>query len=172
VKRIVVDATAAAGFLTAVLVCVLFFRSADWRLAVDAWLLALGAVFLAGAVAATRTAHPRPGPSPFEPGRPRPPERLEQLPQLARVEREVEMSAGTAFDVHYRLRPFLREIAQHRLAARRGLVLDSGNEAVREALGEPLWELVRPERPAPRFHHDPGLRVEQIRNAVETLERI
>jgi hypothetical protein len=82
------------------------------------------------------------------------------------------MAAGTAFDVHYRLRPLLRDIAEHRLAARRGLVLDSGNEAVRKALGEELWELVRPDRAAPRFHHDPGFRVAQIREAVETLEAI
>jgi hypothetical protein len=172
VRRIIVDVSAAAGFLTAALICALFFRSGEWRLAFDAWVLALGAVVLAGTVAATRTAHPRPGSSPFEPKRPKPPQSEEHLPQLARVEREVEMSAGTAFDVHYRLRPMLRDIAQHRLGARRGLALDSGSEAVREALGDELWDLVRPDREPPRFHHDPGFKVDQIRDAVETLERI
>ena len=171
-RRIAVDSAAAAALLTAGLVLALVFRPGEWRLAVDAWLLALGAVALAAAVAATRGAHPRQGRSPFEPGRRRPERPPEQLAQLARVEREVEMASGTAFDVHYRLRPLLREVSRHRLAARRGLVLDSGSEAVRTALGENLWELVRPDRTPPRRHHDPGLSVKDIRSAVETLETI
>jgi len=172
VRRIAVDSTAATALLTAGLVLALVFRPGEWRLAVDAWLLALGAVALAAAVAATRGAHPRQGRLPFEPGRRKPASTPEQLAQLARVEREVEMASGTAFDVHYRLRPLVREVARHRLAARRGLVLDSGSDAVRTALGEDLWELVQPDRTPPRHHHDPGLRVRDIRAAVETLERI
>jgi hypothetical protein len=172
VRRITVDSAAAAALLTAGLVLALVFRPGEWRLAVDAWLLALGAVALAAAVAATRGAHPRQGGSPFEPGRRKPGRPPEPLAQLARVEREVEMASGTAFDVHYRLRPLLRDVARHRLATRRGLILDSGSEAVQAALGQDLWALVRPDRLPPRYHHDPGLSVKNIREAVETLERI
>jgi len=172
VKRIAVDSAAAAALLTAALVCALVFRPGQWRLALDAWLLALGAVALAAAVAATRGAHPRDEPPPFDRRRRSRAEPESRLPQLARLEREVEMGAGTAFDVHYRLRPLLREIAEHRLATRRGLTLDSGSSAVVAVLGNDLWELVRPDREPPRFHHDPGLPVAEIRSAVETLERI
>jgi hypothetical protein len=172
VKRIVVNASVAAALLSAAFVCALLFRPGEWRLGVDAWLLALGAVSLAGAVAATRGAHPRTGPSPLEGRRRKRDDEITRLPQVARLEREVEMGAGTAFDLHYRLRPVLRAIAEHRLAARRGLQLDSGDETVKSALGADLWDLVRPDRLPPRHHHDPGLSVPALRAAVETLERI
>ena len=168
-KRIVVDATAIGGFLTAGLAAALVFRPGDWQLALDAWFLALGGVVLAAAVAATRAADPRSESSRRRKRRPEPPERL---PELAQVERVVEMGAGTAFDAHYRLRPLFREIAEHRLAARRGLTLDSGSDSVRAALGDSLWELVRPGREPPRFRHDPGVPLTDIRAAVEALERI
>src|SRR5437763_14276169 len=44
-----------------------------------------------------------------------PPERVRALEEL---EHAVDFSLGTAFDVHYRLRPHLVHIAAHRLAAR------------------------------------------------------
>ena len=162
----------AAVLFTVALVGALVIRPHDWRPALDAWLLALGGVVLAAAVAATRTALPEPNRLPFDPARRKRQPEEEQLPQLARVEREVTMSVGMAFDAHYRLRPLLREIAAHRLSSRRGLMLDSGSAAVQEALGEPLWELVRPEREPPRFQHDPGMPARELRAAVEALERI
>lgn len=171
-RRIVVDSSAAAALLTVGFAGGLVFRPGDWQLALDAWVLALGAVALAAAVAATRGAHPQPGSSPFEPRGRRRSEPFERLPELARVEREVEMSTGTAFDAHFRLRPLFREIAEHRLATRRGLRLESGSDAVRAALGDELWELVRPEREPPRFRHDPGVPLAEVRAAVEALERI
>jgi hypothetical protein len=162
----------AGALLSAAFVCALIFRPGEWRLAVDAWLLALGAVALAAAVAATRGAHPRTGPSPLEGRRRKRADEGTQLRHVARLEREVEMGAGTAFDLHYRLRPVLREVAEHRLATRRGLRLDSGSDGVKAALGADLWELVRPDRLPPSHHHDAGLPVAEIRAAVETLERI
>lgn len=168
-KRIVVDATAIGGFLSVGLAAALVLRPGDWQLALDAWFLALGGVVLAAAVAATRSADPR---SPSSRRRRQRAEPAERLPELAQVERVVEMGGGTAFDAHYRLRPVFREVAEHRLAARRGLTLDSGSAAVRAALGDSLWELVRPDREPPRFRHDQGVPLADIRAAVEALERI
>ena len=48
----------------------------------------------------------------------------EPLPELARVEREVTLGVATAFDLHYRLRPRIREVAASRLADRRGIDLE------------------------------------------------
>jgi hypothetical protein len=163
----------AAALLTAGFVGGVFFRPDAWELALDAWLLALGGVALAAAVAATASALPEPAQSPFDRRRRRRrEEEPERLPQLARIEREVVLATTTAFDAHYRLRPLLREIAEHRLGSRRGLSLDSGSDAVRAALGEDLWELVRPDRERPEHHLARGWTRSQIRAAVEALERI
>ena len=52
-------------------------------------------------------------------------------------------------DAHTRLRPVLVEIAEARLV-RRGLRLERDVEEARRLLGPAAWELVRPDRPAPR----------------------
>ena len=171
-RRILVDSGATTAVLTTGLVSALVFRPGDWQLALDVWLLALGAVALAAAVAATRRALPSPRPAPFEAAVRGQAEDAERLPQLARVERELVMATTMAFDVHFRLRPLLREVAEHRLATRRGLSLDSGSAAVREALGDELWELVRPDRERPRYQHGPGIPLPELRAAVEALERM
>jgi hypothetical protein len=92
--------------------------------------------------------------------------------ELAKLEREVVLGTATAFDVHMRLRPLLREIAAHRLASRRGLDLDTGSGAVRAALGEDVWRLVRPGVEPPDDRFAPGLPLPALRTALDTLERI
>lgn len=172
-RRIFVDGAAAAALLSAAFVAVLVFRPADWQLALDAWLLALGAVALAASVAATRAGSPGPGESPFDRRRRgRRAAEEDRLPELERIERIVSLGTGTAFDVHYRLRPVLREVAEHRLASRRGLALDSGSEPVQEALGAELWEIVRPDRERPDHNLAKGLTAARIGAAIERLERI
>jgi hypothetical protein len=119
-----------------------------------------------------RTSAWSPGESDFDRARVVEPPKQEPLPELARVEREVTMGVGTAFDLHYRLRPRVREIAASRLADRRGIDLERRPEAAREALDEPVWELVRPDRVAPRNHHGPGLGLPGLRAVLEGLDRI
>ena len=66
--------------------------------------------------------------------------------------RLVELIAGTAGDVHFRVRPVLREVTSHRLLAGHGLVLDDAADAAgdRGSNAAPLlWDLVRPDRPEP-----------------------
>jgi hypothetical protein len=96
----------------------------------------------------------------------------EPLPELARVEREVTLGTGTAFDLHYRLRPRVREVAASRLADRRGIDLERRPDAAHAVLDEAVWELVRPDRPAPRDHHAPGLGLPGLRAVMEGLDRI
>src|SRR5260370_32638751 len=104
-----------AALVTAPLLLVLFLRLPYLGLALRLWLVALGAIALGALgeralagravrdVAALRV--------PWGWWRRRPSERTRALEEL---EHAVDFSLGTAFDVHYRLRPHLRTIAAHR----------------------------------------------------------
>ena len=96
----------------------------------------------------------------------------QRLAELDRTERAVLLSASTAFDLHYRLCPILREVAAQRLATRRGLSLDADTEASRAVVGETTWELVRPDREPPELRFAPGIAAPQLRAVVAVLERI
>lgn len=142
------------------------------ELAAHVYLLVLCGVVLATFVAATRRAHPEHGVSHFELAlRPRP-VRHERLAELARLEREVALASANAFDLHYRLRPVVREIAGGLLAARRGIDLDARPEAARAALGEDAWELARADRRAPVNRGGPGLELERLRAVLDALEAL
>jgi hypothetical protein len=84
--------------------------------------------------------------------------------ELARLEDQVVLAAATAADLHFRLRPVLREIAAERAAAR-GLELDEGQAGA-------AWELVRPDRPAPADPFAKGMRPARLAEIVDALERI
>jgi hypothetical protein len=94
-----------------------------------------------------------------------------RVAELDRLEREIYMGAARGFDLHYRLRPVVREIAAGRLE-RRGLELDSGSAAVRAALGDELWELVRPDLEAPRDRQALGPGIDYVRTRIEELEAV
>jgi hypothetical protein len=101
---------------------------------------------------------------------PRAPEAL-SIPELDRLGRELRLGAAREYDLHYRLRPVVREIALGRLE-RRGLSLDSGSAAVRELLGDDLWKLVRPDRDPPHDRQASGPGLAELRQTVESLERL
>lgn len=90
---------------------------------------------------------------------------------LARVEREVTLATGTAFDVHYRLRPIVRSVANG-LLLRRGIDLERRPDRARPLLGADVWELVRPDRPAPDDRTARGLEPAAIERAIASLERL
>jgi hypothetical protein len=85
--------------------------------------------------------------------RPAAPERLRPLEEL---ERAVEFSLTTAFDVHFRLRPHLVRIAANRLAER-GVSLLAEPARARAMLGPDVWELVRPDLDPPTERSARGL---------------
>lgn len=101
---------------------------------------------------------------------PEPPE-VRPIAELHRLERELTMGSTRAFDLHYRLRPVLREIASARLE-RRGMTLDSGSPAVQAALGDVLWELTAPDREGPDDRLAPGLGLEELDRTITRLERL
>jgi hypothetical protein len=157
---------AAAGLVP--LLIALWFVPGRRALAVDLFLLLVAAGAVLALVRALADAAPRAEPEP--PARRR---RLSQrLPELERTERAVLLAASTAFDVHYRLRPILREIAAQRLATRRGLTLDRETTASRAVVGEDTWELVRPDREPPELRFGPGVAASELAKVVDALERI
>lgn len=146
----------------------LVFLPGRRELALDLYLLLIASAAVLPLVRALAGAAP-----PVEPEPPARPRRVSRrLPELERTERAVLLSASTAFDVHYRLRPILREIAAQRLSSRRGLSLDDDVEASRLVVGEPTWELVRPDREPPHLRSGPGVGAAQLREVVVALERI
>jgi hypothetical protein len=132
--------------------------------ALHAYVLALGALAMVALVSATSESLPRSERGEFERalGEGSGPER--RLPELERTEREVTLGISSAYDLHHRLLPHLRECAQARLE-RRGLALAP------EHVGR-WWPLLRPDRPPPEEHFAHGIRVEELRALVDDLERI
>ena len=95
-----------------------------------------------------------------------------QLPELARVERELTLATVGAFDLYVRLRPTVYAVAEHRLRSRHGVWLEEEPRRARELLGEPTWDLVRPDREFPEDRHAPGLSLGELREIVDSLERL
>jgi hypothetical protein len=155
-----------------VLLAVLALVPEQRDLAVQAYALFLGGLVLLWLLGGTRTVHPRRRESSFDDARRAREPKVERLPELARVEREVALGVGNAFDLFYRLRPRIRAVAATRLASRRGIDLDRQPEAAQQALTPALWDLVRPDRELPRDRYGPGLPREQLRAVMEGLDRI
>ena len=134
------------------------------------WLAVMLAIALAVALGRLNHAMPR-RPSAFDAAFARKASEPARPASLARVEREVTLSTGTAFDVHYRLRPLLRGLAAG-LLLRRGVDLDRSPERARALLAPDVWELVRPDRPPPENRTAPGLSLASIERAADDLERL
>ena len=97
----------------------------------------------------------------------RPPVRIAERDKLAR---EVQLGMQTAFDLHYRLRPTLVEIARNRLAGR-GISFENERRA-KAVLGDEAWELLRPDNEPPRDRNAPGIETDELGRVVSVLERI
>jgi hypothetical protein len=134
------------------------------RIAVHVYLLFLGALLMLVVVSAVATAAPRLRRSDLTAALDERPPRAGPVPQLAKVEREVTLAIGNAWDLHTRLLPHLREIAAARLE-RRGL------RPGPDTLGRWL-ELLRPDRPEPRERFAPGIPEPELRALIADLERI
>jgi hypothetical protein len=132
------------------------------------WLVLVLAIALAAALAALFRAVPR-RPSAFDAAF-EPAGRNRARPaSLERAEREVALARGTAFDVHYRLRPSFRTLAAG-LLLRRGVDLERSPERAAELVGPDVWELIRPDRPAPSDRAATGISLEAVERAVDDLE--
>ena len=136
----------------------------DRDLAIHVYLLFLGALLMLVVISAVGSALPRSRRSELTRAldeRAAPPT---DVPQLARLEREVTLALGSAYDLHARLLPHLREIAAARLER-------TGRRPGPDTLGR-WWELLRPDRPEPQERFAPGIREADLRALVADLERL
>lgn len=171
-KRLAAGLALGTGLATIALV---FFAVLEpgWRsLELDVYVLVVGGMAVLTAVLAARRAYPLAHGSALAEALEPETREIVRPPDLDRTERVLSMATSAAFDVHYRLRPMLREVAEQRLADRRGLRLDSGDRRVREALGEELWELVRPDRLPPTERFGDGIELPRMGVIVERLEAL
>jgi hypothetical protein len=141
------------------------------ELVLDIYVLTLGGIALAALSPALGKVAPREDKSLLEealkPERPEP----VRIAELDSLEREVALAASRDFDVHFRLRPVLREIAGARLE-RRGARLDSESPRVRELLGDELWALTAADREPSAHREAPGVPLEDLERTVDRLERL
>jgi hypothetical protein len=161
---------AVVGFATAMLGAAVVLRPGDRALALDVYLLAVGALALLVVISRTIGTLPRERPSRLD-RRPGPRGTNPRPRELLKLEREVGLSIQTAFDTHFRLRPTLRRIADARLRAR-GVDLDGPGSEAEALVGPEAWELIRPDRMRPRRHDDPGSKLVDVDAAVAALERL
>jgi hypothetical protein len=177
VRRALSDAAVFAGLAGLAVALVAGLQPGDTALAIDAYLLFLGALAMSVLTRLTREAagmHPSELERLLRPRRrwKRKTPQRRQLPELARVERELSLASVGSFDLHVRLRPTLRDVAAHRLLSRHGIGLDEQPLQARELLGETTWELVRPDRQLPEDRHGPGLSTAELEEVVVSLERL
>jgi hypothetical protein len=133
-------------------------------IALHVYFLFLGALLMLVVVSAVGAAAPRARRSDLAAALDERPAPAAQVSQLAKVEREVTLAIGNAYDLHTRLLPHLREIATARLERR-------GQRPGPDTLGR-WWELLRPDRAEPRDRFAPGIPEHELRDLVADLERI
>jgi hypothetical protein len=98
--------------------------------------------------------------------------RPEPVRSLAELERVTALGVADAGDLHFRLRPHLRDIAAGLLEERRGVSLDAEPELALAALGDETWGLVEADRPLPDDRRAPGLSRGALERVVTSLERV
>lgn len=153
------------------LLVVLLITPQRATLAIHVWLLVvLGLAFLTF-MRYVQVLYPR-VPSPFDASLRRRQPSAERPGSLSRLEREVSMAGSAAFDVHFRLRPVLTDLATELLSARRGIDLGRDPERAHAALGDDVWELVRPDRPQPSERHGSGMGEVELERVVTALESV
>jgi hypothetical protein len=141
------------------------------RLEAHIWLLVVLGLSLVALTGVVHAAFPS-RPSPFVASLNRPVARVERPPSLARIERGVAMAEASAFDLHYRLRPVLVELAGELLAARHGIDLNRAPGPSHAVLGDDVWEIVRPDRPEPRERLADGISAAELERVVASLETV
>jgi hypothetical protein len=155
------------------LTAVSFFAPGRRHVALDAFVLFLGAIGLAAGVRSTRAASPDVHEPSLADELADPLDVLPERPaELQKLERDVHLSVGTSFYLHHRLLPVLREIAANRLLVRHGIDFERRPDAVEAVVGETAWSWLRPDREPPVDRWAPGPPFAELRAVVEALERI
>ena len=161
----------AALFPTLVLLLVVWLAPGRIELAVRVYVLVVCLVALIALLRALRAAYPT-HESSLESALVRNGRDDEPLPELTRLEREVALAASNGFDLHFRLRPTLREVASGLLLARRGVDLDARPQRARELLGDETYALVRADLEPPSDRLETGIQADQLERVISSLEEL
>jgi hypothetical protein len=157
--------------LTAVLLALVVAVPSRRALLVGIYELVLGAIAVSALLSSFRTLEPKTWlRSPFERD-PAKPEEPPPIAELDRFDRLVVLGTGNEFDLHYRLRPLLRQLATDRLYARHGIELDREPERARPPLGDELAALVSPDRRLGRKTAR-GIDAAELARHVDRLEQL
>ena len=162
---------AAVLLATAILVTLVVLVPSRRSLFVGIYELVLATIAVGALLGSFRTFEPKAWMrSPFERA-PEKPEQPQPIAELDRIDRLVVLGAANEFDLHYRLRPLLRQVAAERLYGLHGVDLDRDPERARPLLGDELWEVVRPDRQVGR-RAGPGLPPAELVEHVARLEQL
>ncbi|HKV32376.1 MAG TPA: hypothetical protein VJT14_15335 [Candidatus Dormibacteraeota bacterium] len=113
-----------------------------------------------------------PSGSPFEAALAPRKESMPVLDEFESIRRTVDAARYAALDVHFMLRPLLRELAASRLRARRGFDLDARPELASAVLGAEVLAFLRQGRPARLNYRRPAMSLREIERIVKGLESI
>ena len=91
--------------------------------------------------------------------------------RLRQIADDLRASEQSEFGVDQSLRPLLVPIVAARLG-RRGVDMALAPRRAQELLGDVLWEIVRPDRPSATYRVGRGLASDDLRTAIERLERL
>ena len=134
------------------------------NVALHAYVFAVGALLMLGVVAAAGDAIPRRRRSELAAALAETAQPQKKLPELEKLEREVTLATASAYDLHFRLLPHLREIAQARLER-------AGRTPGPDTLGR-WWELLRADRPPPEDRFAKGISQSELRALISDLARM
>ena len=95
-----------------------------------------------------------------------------RIPQLDAARLQARAAGSSADAMHRFFRPALTELTAARLARRYGIELQRQPGEAQALVTPDLWELVRPNRPAPHETHGRGLSMRRLRALVGEVERI
>jgi hypothetical protein len=169
VKGTAIRVATAVALATVILAVLIVAIPSRRSLLAGIYVLFLGAIAVGTLVSSFRTLEPEAWVrSPFERD-PEKPRRPPPIAELERIDRMVVLGAANEFDLHYRLRPLLRQVAGDRLYGHYGVDLDGDPGRARQLLGEELWELVSADRQVGR-RTGPGLPAAELAGHVERLE--
>jgi len=163
-KRRVFDVAVLLALVTVVAGVLLVVDPSIRSVTLHVYVLLVGALAMLALVAAAGDAVPRQRRSQLDAALAAPASRPHAVPQLERVQREVTLASTSAYDLHTRLLPQLREIAEARLER-------SGRRPGPDTLGR-WWELLRPDREPPEDRFGPGIRSDELRALVADLEAL
>ena len=165
-------ALTAAAVATLGLLVALAARPVSTREIVAAYVLALAAIELTHLTRVARGEEPwLRNPSDFERALTQRPGARTRPAELVRIERELTLGAATAEHFQTRLAPLLREAAAARLAAHE-IDLELRPDRARALLGDDVWDLIRPDRPAPAERNAAGPPLRTVAAVIDTIERV